>query len=744
MGRASVNTGASGRLTLDVYETYYNVIENYSDVTWNLYLEEASSSPYSWSGGGIGFTVGHHNIQQWAAGTFGYDFRPGGLQFQTIASGVNRVYHNADGTGQVTVGAHIDYTGTSAMGGPTDITNTIVFTTLKRLPNVPSNVAAVRVSDSQINLSWTNSGASNGQADSNQIYKRTNGGAWSKILDIPATNSAQIGGIAANQKVEFYLSAWNPAGQTGASAVTAPVYTTPAAPTNVTATKQTNLDITVAFDENVAYDEYNHEVWHGVVAGGVTTWDGAALATLASGVLSYTHAAPNAAQVHIYQVRAKQGALLSAYAQSNSVQLLIAPNKPTVPAMPAVANKAAAVDFAWVHNPIDTSPQTAYEFSYSTNGGTTWSTTGKVASTAELRTVAANAYAAGVALTTRVRTWGSATTGGSEGTGASLWSDLRTVTYKTIPTATITSPADGSTLNDATLRATLGFAQSEAATFVKAQIELLQGATLLETLESSNQVGSTFATPVQNGVAYVIRARVQDSNGLWSNWAENDFDVEYLSPVPAVIQTSYIPDKGWGQIALTIPAPGAGESAATLVSITRTIDDVTEIIVQDYPVAEEITFFDTTATIHGTNTYTVTTTSALGAQITVMADLVTIECRRAFLSKGPGFNDVAVFGANLSVDENLSVASAVVEASGRIKPIGLYGIETAVQLKVKSYIFEREGFSTIPELRAILLVPGKACFRDASGRRVFGSVNGSVKYNKTDRGDLAFTMTETS
>lgn len=603
-------------------------------------------------------------------------------------------------------------------------------------------MAATRVSDTQVTLNWSQSSASNGQPTTNTIQESVNGGAYADLVTISATTTATVVS-SPNRKTSYRVRGNNAAGSSGWSAVSNNIFTTPAAPTSAVAAKGTSLDIIVSFTPNVTYSEHEHEVWHGVIAGGVTTWDGSVLATLPAGTASYTHVAPNASKVHVYRVRAKAGELFSSYAETNSVQLLVAPNTPTVPAMPAFADKASALVFNWVHNSIDTTPQKSYEFSYSTNGGTTWTSTGKVNSAVPSRNIAASTYAANVALTMRVRTWGSATAGGSYGTGASPWADLTTVTFKTIPVATVVAPANGSTINDATLRVTLGFAQAEAATFVKAQLELLQGATLLETLDSVILVGIAMATPVQNGVSYTVRGRVQDSNGIWSAWATSTFSVTYLSPPPAGVTLTFLQDNGYGQIDLLIPAPGAGQSAATKVTITRTIKGEVETIVKDYPASPEMTFLDTTATVHGTNTYTITTKSALGAQMVVVQDLITSECRRAYLSKGAGYSLVGVFGGNLSVKESLSVASDTVEVAGRTKPIGLYGVETVVQLKVDSFVYEPFG-STLDELRVLLLVPGKACYRDSSGRRVFGTVKGGISYKKSDRGTLSFTMNETS
>lgn len=733
---------------MEAWVTGTNVAGNYNNYHWRLSLIERTGSVYGWSNG-LGASVevfwdGGGYAVPWS-GSFAFDFRPGGQQSVVIAEGdLNGMGNFGDGSPRTfTFRGNMANSGTSTVGGPTSVDQAVAGAWTRVAPGAPSGVGAVYVSDTQITLNWTNTGPSNGPSQSNQIYQSVDGAAFTKILDIGATSSAVIG-VSANHKYQFKVQAWNsPAGFGPESAVTAAVYTTPGAPTNVVASKLANQDIQVTFTENVNYAEYNHEVWHGTITGGVTTWDGAALTTLASGVLSYTHAAPDPSKVHVYRVRAKQGTLLSAYAQSNSVQLLIAPNAPTVTAPPAYQDKTIQPNFSWVHNSVDTTPQSAYELRYSTDGGTTWTTTGKVVSTVNNRTIATT-FPANTVLQVQVRTWGQATTGGSDGTGASPFSASRTTAFKTIPVATVPVPANGSSLNDSVIRATVGFSQAEGATFVKAELELKQGATLLETKESTVLVGIAFDTPAQNGQSYTVRARVQDSNGLWSSWASTTFNIVYLAPVPAVGTVSYVANSGYGQLDLTIAAPGAGQAAATTITITRTINGVTETVVDNYPVSAALTFLDTTPTIHGTNTYTVTTFSALGAKSAITLTLVTSECRRAFLSKGPGFGTVTVFGANLEVSESLSVASATVEAAGRTKPIGLYGVETSVQLKVKSFIFTRDGYSTIDDLRAILLLPGKACYRDASGRRVFGSVKGSVNYAKTDRGDLNFTMTETS
>lgn len=741
---------------------------------WFLWIEERVTANSTFNAGNIQADIGPSSSPAgWWSGTFSLDFRPGGLQSILIASGRNRVAHRDDGTGFVTVFGRIGSTGTSGAGGPTTISNSLTLSTLRLLPGVPSNVVPTRVSDTQVRVSWGNSGASNGQPTQNQIQASTPGFPGDGIITINASNQTTMA-ILPNEEKTYHVRAGNSAGWSAWSPWSPRVYTTPGTPSGVAATKSANLDITVSFKENVSYAEHNHEVWHGTVLNGVTTWDPAPLATLASGVQSYVHVAPDTSKIHNYRVRSKQGTLYSPFVESNSVQILVAPNAPIIRAMPSTVDRAASLTLTWVHNTVDTTPQSAYEFSYSINGGQTWTSTGKVLSTVSAYSVPANTYPANTILSTRVRTWGAATTGGAEGTGESPWSATSSVTFKTRPVLYISSPANGSTLNDATIRATLGFSQAQGAAYVKASIQLLQGSTLLEELDTNILVGVTMATPAANTESYTLRARGQDSNGIWSDWVSNTFSVAYLPPVTPTLDLSYIADKGFGQVNIFIPEPSSGEDEAATISVSRTIDGLTEILVSEMvvPLAPQqrneisvgdvvlgpglslgqitveapvssLGILDTTPTVHGTNTYTVTVTSPLGAQTTVSADLVTTECRRAFLSKGAGFSLVVVFGGNLSVDESLSVASTTVEAAGRLKPIGLYGMETSVQLKVESFVYGAFG-SPISELRSMLLTPGQACYRDPSGRRVFGSVKGSISYQKVDQGSLSFTLTETS
>lgn len=739
----------SWQLQMDVSEGTLDAVNNRSFVSWALYLYRGNSDT-PWNNSGSGWSA---SAPGGASGTFPA-YRFGGTGTGTnysgtpvggrvlIASGGDWVTHNPDGTGSTTVSA--SHAAGSTLGTASIGATGFGLTTLKQAPGVPTSVVATRISDTQVGLTWTNNHASNGAPTTNEVQVSVNGGAFGAPTSIAAATSLTIS-AAANQKIVVQVRASNAAGTSAWSASSAAAYTTPAAPTAVVAAKNGAGNIEVSWAPHVAFTEHTHVVEHGTISGGVTTWDGSPLGSVSAGTSLYTHSAPNPAQVHVYRVSAKNtdvGALSSATVLSNSVQLLIAPNAPTLGTVPAFAAKTLALDIPWVHNPADTTAQTAYEFSYSTNGGSSWTSTGKVTSTAAFRTIAANAYAAGVTLTVRVRTWGQATTGGSEGTGASPWSATKAVTFKTRPTVSITSPANASTVTQATLTVVLAFAQAEAATFVQASIELYQGATLLEQITSTTLAGTTFATKVLDGVSYTVKATVLDSNGLTSTQASSTFSVDYTNPVTAVVVATYLDDSGIGQLDVTIPAAGGGAVAAVFITITRTIGNQVETIVDHYPVSAGVyTFLDITPTIHGLNEYTATTFSVDGATALAELDLETDEDRWAFLNTGAGFTSIVKFYGNLVLGSATARRTALVVAAGRRTPIALFGQTKTLDVQGSATIVAGDG-STVEEIEAFILDAGLTCYRDPSGRRMFGAVKGSFSGRSARTAEFGYTVSE--
>jgi hypothetical protein len=617
--------------------------------------------------------------------------------------------------------------------------------TLKVLPGTPSAVAGVRNSDTQVTVSWAQSSAANGAPTSNTIRRKINDGAWGDVVTFSPATSAALA-AAANQKLVYGVKATNAKGSTAWSADSAPVYTTPAAPTGVTATK-VGSDITIAWTPNVGFNEHQHQIEHGVDVAGVITWDGSILATKTAGTSSHTHTSPNPAQRHVYRVRARNtdvAALTSGWGQSNVVQLLAAPAKPGVGAPAPFQDKAATFRFSWVHNPIDSSAQTKRQVRYSLDGGTTWTTGSKTSSTDQYLDFAGSTWTANQAVTFEVRTKGSYDSGADGDASYSPWSDPVTVTFKTKPVVTIVTPADSSTYTHATLSVELGFTQAESATFVRATIGLYSGATLLEEIVSNTLPATVFSTRVADGGSYTVKATVLDSNGITSSLVTSAFTVDYTEPVAAVVALTYFRDSGIAQIDLTIPAAGGGLVAATSITIDRLIDGVAENVITDYPSASSLAILDTTPTIAGTNIYRVTTRSVDGATSVVTEDLVTTEGEWAFLSTDNGYATIVRFRSNLEVSAAPSRESTLIRTAGRTLPLALFGVGQGLGVSGRVDLFEDGPESSPVEIEEFIRTATIVCYRDPTGRRMFGVLTGAIETPATMMSTFTFTVTETS
>ncbi|WP_146072849.1 hypothetical protein [Cryobacterium sp. Y62] len=737
------------QLQLDVSESSPQPANNRSYVSWALHIYRGNGDT-PWNNDGSGYSV---SAPGGVSGTFG-GFRFGGSGSGTdysgtpvggrvlIASGGGWVGHNPDGSGSVTVSAsHASGTtlGTANIGS-----SGFPLTKLTSLPGTPTSVAGVRNSDSQVTVSWAQSSPSNGQPTTNTVRRMINGGAWANAANISPASSVALT-AAANQKIIYGVVASNSAGSSAYSASSIPIYTTPAAPSSVSAAKS-GSDIIVSWANNVAFSEYETVVWHGVVSDGTTTWDGSALTTVGTGGTSYTHEDPDNSQVHAYRVQAKNldtGALTSAFVQSNSVQLLASPNAPTFGTVPRDADKAADLVVGWEHNPVDTTGQTAYEFGYSTDGGSTWESTGKVTSGTSSYTISASTYAGNETVTVRVRTWGSATSGGPDDTGVSPWSTTETVTFKTLPVASITSPADSSTATRARLTVVLGFTQAESASFVRATIGLYRGGELLEEVVSTTLGGTRLVTKVRDDATYTVKATVLDSNGLNSSQVSSTFSVAYTLPVMAGVTVVYLEDSAIAQLDLAIPSPGTGEAAAVTVTIMRTIDGKTETVVEEYPTTAELTILDMTPTIHGTNEYTVTTFSADGATADTAATSTTTEGQWAFLSSGEGFDTIVNFIGNLRFASTPARSNALVATAGRTRPIALFGESGTLEISGSAVLVPDKG-STWREVENLILTAGRVCYRDPSGRRMFGTLTGALDFPNSLSTGFTYAISEAS
>ena len=741
--RLQVVVGSSPKFTASLHadEVQLDAVNNRSLMRGYLSVSASSTGYY-----------GYHDatVTGWIGGN---SFAAGGTDAD-VASGSGGwtrgpwefwVTHNPDGS-MPSLGLWLEVTYPHLTSGSGSTSGAMGLTTLKVAPGKPTGATLGYLSDGQLSASWVRHEASNGAATSFLINASINGQPRSQIASIQPTASIPLAS-AANRKTVIDVTAVNGSGQ-ATSDVSNPVWTTPAPPSDVVAKKLPDNSVQVDFTSAVAYAEHQHLVEHGVAAasssGAAVTWDGTILTTLPSGVVAFHHVNPPPNQIHVYRVAAQTidvNALTSAWVQSNAVQLLAPPLAPSLSGVPEFADKLVVFPLLFVHNPVDTTAQTAYEAAYSVDSGKTWISSGKKVSA--VSEWAAPIHAGSVMW--RVRTWGQASSGGSEGTGASPWSEFAVTTFVDLPVASILSPGAGAVINRATLTAGVSFFQAGGASPVRATWVLYQGSTVVETLPTVTLSLSAFLTRLVDGQTYTLTVTVYDSNKLTSLPVSVTFTVRYAEPVPAVVTATYLPDSGMAQLDLTFPVPGPAQVAAVTVDVTRSVNGElpAEVLVPHQPVGVVSSVIDPTPVLRGTNVYEVTTWSADGAASMVTVVLPVAEPRWTFLSTGPGWQDFVRFTTERKpgIADKPSLDQQVLYPLDSTTGLIQFGTTVKGESSGNGLVVTGAG-STYQQIEAFPARAGQVCLRDPSGRRVFGSLKLSLSDRMLTRAAVAYSVTK--
>lgn len=427
-----------------------------------------------------------------------------------------------------------------------------------RYARTPSGLSVSRTNDSQHVLTWSR----NSTYTSVVVQRRTNDGSWTQIAR-PSGNAFTFTDTTtqANRKYAYRVAGVGGSGQSGWSN-TVTVYTTPAAPSSVSATRVGD-DIRVAAAGLPPYaTSYDVED------------DGTVVATSVS--LPWTHVAPNPALTHKYRIRAKRGSLTSGWSSwSNTVQLQAAPNapvdlKPSGTAFPPGEN----FQLSWKHNPVDSSEQTQYELEvdYGTfvvplAGGSD-----------EFRNYE------GVSASTVPRQWRVRTKGAHP--DWSPWSAWSAFYIYDRPDVAVTIP-DGD-VDHPELSVGWSYVQGQSRPQSAWRVELYGPDGLLEKREGAGaQTSLDLNTRVVNGVSYEVR--VWGATGeIWSEPAVAFFDAVFVPPAYPIVDGSW--DDMEGAVTVSVlpgdPEPGTPD-VVNLFTNPRLVGDGTWAEVARFTTGDE-------------------------------------------------------------------------------------------------------------------------------------------------------------
>lgn len=656
-----------------------------------------------------------------------FDWSLGSMGTKKLGTKSAVVALNYGTTKKVTVNgsAHVDYT------YPGDGSISASLTLPARpydSPAAPSGVSLARGSGESLTVSWTRN-ATTGAPYSSQtvqvLHSKTS--TWATVATVSGTaTSFQFSGTT-DRKYQVRVRSQNSAGQS-AYAYSSSVSTTPAAPATPAAGKNAAGDVIVSYAAPASGSSASqYEIWH--AANGV--WDGAPLTTVAAAAGSYQHPTPDKTKTHAYRLRAVSSSptLFSAYSgTSQTVQLQAPPNAPTNLA-PSGESLDATVDraFIWKHNPVDSTPQTAYEFAYRVDGGA-WVYSGKIVTDIQFHVVTGGTWANGHTVEWMVRTWGAATSGGTDGAGASLWSLIATVTTSAAPTVAINSPDEVTPVDTSRLTVTWGYYQEQGSPQAQWRAILYDGGgARLQVLSGSDAATSaTFTKPILDGRPYAVDVAVRSAAGLWSNLDVVLFTVDYPEPPRPEVTAYWRPDEGAVVLDVFTPGPAEGLPEAVSVDVFRAIErDEWRLIAQNVEPGASVT--DYIPPLSALVTYKAVAVSALPSmQESAPVEVLTEGADRIFLNAGPGFSQTIRFAVSTKVSISPARAKGTWGFAGRDYSVPWWGQGRARTITINTtlyadWVYTRRGHetSTWEEIEDLADLDTVACYRDPSGRRHF-------------------------
>ncbi|MGV3564222.1 MAG: hypothetical protein ACO1ON_13170 [Nocardioides sp.] len=576
-------------------------------------------------------------------------------------------------------------------------------------PVAPSSVAVSRVSDASQAVTWVRNVTTAAPYEALGVHRRDNVvGTWVGLASLAGTATSYTDTTTvANRQYEYRVLAVNSSGS-ALSATSSPISTTPAAPSSAAAAKS-GSDIVVTWVDN-ATAETGFTVERSENGGAYGN-----AATVGAGVTTWTHSAPSAGSTWRYRVRSTvtTPSLSSAWAESNTIQLAAAPNAPTGLGPAGAHDATEDVTLTWVHNPVDTSPQTEFQVRHRASGSGTWTTETAVTSGTSAWVLAADTYTNGQTIEWQVRTWG-------QYVDPSPYSATATLTLSGRPTALINAPGDGSEVDTSVLVVEWGFADPEGAPQASWSVELYDSTdTLVESRSGSGTATSVaMTTPLPDDTSWTVRVRVRDAAGLWSTWDTSTFTVAYaLPPAPAVALT-WDRHAATVQVEITNPVPIDPQVPADHVEVYRSIGDGPwELIATGVPPDTTITDWSPPTT--GAVRYRVEAVSVLPSIAATVETVQTGGTAAVFISGGPGFATVCAARHGQAVTETAGRVRVLRQYAGRDLPIERAGVARERVLTLSADLVGEEWGSAPWSQWAVLSnLPGPHLWRDPDGRRL--------------------------
>lgn len=425
-------------------------------------------------------------------------------------------------------------------------------------PYAIEDFEATRVSDSQVEFSWRNNAHGARPYSGIRVDRQIDGGSWNNIADFGGgSTKGKDHGTAPNHSYRYRAVPYNGAGSPSHSYSDA-LYNTPCAPVFTSVARKTDTTVTAVLANGAitaASLEYQSRKqleggwgeWGSTstIDGTVTTFD----VDLGGGT---------------FQLRARnvRGDLASEWSTSDAVVTICPPAAPTLltPTSSAVVpTDQETISFAWSHNPIDGSKQTAAEVQISFDKGASWTTHSATTNqTLEMPTPQRlNAEALW-----RVRTKGSHEDFGQ-------WSANRSFSIRQRPSVSIEEPNEGFKVENMPIAVRIAYID-QSGSLAQASLTVRRGSAVVyrEDLGSATscEISAAECLP-EDGEEYEIAISVRSTSSLTASTSRR-VAVGFKPPQKANMAISPDPETGFASIRVRL-AKDADYVAASSISLFR-------------------------------------------------------------------------------------------------------------------------------------------------------------------------------
>lgn len=504
-------------------------------------------------------------------------------------------------------------------------------------PNAPSNCSASRNSDTQATVTWSNGSTSTTQPRTAVLVERqTDSGSWVQVasLSASATNYTD-NGISADHRYAYRVRSQGNGGTSGYS-TSGYIYTTPAAPSSVTAAKDSASSVTLSAEGLPAWAE-GYEISRTADGGG--SWQTVGTAD----TFPWTDASAPAGTIR-YRVRSYRGELYSAYVESNGITTITPPLAPTVQALPSVVATGSTVTVQWTPNHPDGSAQEQAQIEYTVGSGSPQTATVQGAVTSYRLPASATSSAGTVSV--RVRTHGLDDEWGA-------WSAAQTVRVAVPPSVAITSPATDGSIVDA-LPVTFAWTASDSTGVSSQTFELIFGGRTVLTRQLSGSARSLELTDsdylFSNLTGYSVRLTVRGGSSL-STAAVRTFQTDWEEPA---VPNAYV-EYGDGLSCAVTVIPGDDEGGElpppASFSVVRLLPDGSQWLVAD-ALADGQQALDLLPPLNVDFSYLVTAYAETGVSSTQELPAHVDSCGMEAFNFGPGASIALLMGYNASGSES--------------------------------------------------------------------------------------------